>query len=393
MAASGKPALVEVATTAFGPELELLLRIAGEAITGEPAANHLQAEPAWDRLLQLAELHGLEPFLLRWIRRARVSAPVEFSERLSRNCAEIAGRNLALGKELVQVSRELGAQGIEHLVYKGPLLAQMLYGSLALRPSRDIDLIVRPEQAKQAFAALEKIGYVEKDNLSARQRSAMIRFASEQCLARERIEVDLHWRLAPAATMRRVDVDAIWRRAVPMRLFDAELPAPAPEDLFLALCLHAGEHAWSQLSLFCDLGRLLEVTPGFDWEILRSQVRDANTRRTLDVTLLLLANCFGVSVPQKMLRREMQVELLAARVARDFWPDPEQAAHKETSLAWFRERSRGERLPDRLRWITGGILTPTLADFQWLPLPEFLQFSYRAVRVVRLALRGVGLTR
>lgn len=390
MAATGKIALVSTPDQrAFSRELEILLQSARDAIAGEGKEASFGPGIHWSDLLHLAELHGLEPILLQKLRKSGTDVPSEKLTALERNSSEIATRNLALGRELIRVSAHLRGRGIDHLAYKGPLLAQMLYGTLAMRPSRDIDLSVRPSQAEQAFAALKEIGYADKDDLNRRQRRAYIRFATELCFAKDRIEVDLHWNLASRHVSRSLDMDGIWQRMIFARLFDAELPTLRAEDMFVTLCLHAGEHAWSQLSLFSDLGRLVKVNPDFDWALVRDHMRDANTRRTVEVTLLLLANCFGMEVPPDLLRREMQVELIAARVATEFWPIPERSPHKETSLPWIMERCKGESLGDQIRWLGGTILTPTPADFQSFSLPEHLQFLYPALRAFRLIFRSV----
>lgn len=389
MAAAGKTAPVNVADpNGFSRELEVLLQAALDAISGKISTAESGREIHWSELLHLAELHGLEPFLLKKLRKSATDITSRNLATLEGNCSEIAARNLVLGRELIQVSAYLRRGGIDHLAYKGPLLGQGLYGSLAMRPSRDLDLLVRPSHAEQAFTALKEIGYADKDNLSRRQQRASIRFATEQCFAKDRIEIDLHWNLVPRHVSRSLDMDGIWQRMTFAPLFDAELPTFRAEDLFVALCLHAGEHAWSQLSLFSDLGRLVKVNPGFDWHLVRRQMQDGNTRRTIDVTLLLLANYFGMEVPPDLLRREMQVELIAARVAAEFWPIPDRAPHKETSLPWIMQRCKGERLRDRIRWVSGHILTPTLADFQSFSLPAPLQFLYPVLRLLRLSFRG-----
>lgn len=384
MAASSRALPTVVAGAGSTPEIDLLLQVSREGVEGNVRPLRSVPDVHWAELLRLAESHGVEAFLVQAVRGLASGVSAEI---LTRNCGQIARRNLVLARELVNVSSYLHDKKIEHIVYKGPLLGQALYGSLALRPSRDIDLLVRPEQTEEAFVAFRAIGYQDKDNLDHRQRSAAIRYASEQCFAKNGMEVDLHWRLLPRTLSRSLDTGAMWKRAVSAKLFDAELPTLSAEDNFLALCLHAGEHGWSQLSLFCDLARLVKVGPSFDWDLVGGQLRDANVRRTVDVSVLVLARYFNCAVPAQFLRREMQVELLAERVAREFWPTPERSAHRETSLAWVLERCKDEKLADRVRWITGVLLTPTMADFQAVRLPAGM---YRAVRVVRLVKKAIS---
>jgi hypothetical protein len=389
MAASGQLSRLRSASeSAFSPEIGSLVDLARRAIDNSVQVPDFPATLDWNRLLFLSELHGLDAFLLRDLRRSAVAVPEHVLNRLTRASSQVAPRNLALGRELLKLSSVLRIKGIDHLAYKGPALGQMLYGNLALRHSSDIDLLVHPEQAEFAIAVLKELGYEDKDRLNSRQIRAAIRYGAEHCLARAGIDVDLHWRFAPAAVSRSLKVDHIWKRSIAVPLFGSELPTLCPEDLFVTLCLHASEHGWSQLSLFCDLGRLLAISPNFDWDIVHEHTEDENTRRAVDVTVLLLAeSCLGVAVPGSELRREMQVELLAAKVAGGFWPAPERAPHQETNLGWIRERCRGERMKSRLQWIGGVVLTPTLADIKAVHLPAILTWLYPGIRMVRLLAR------
>jgi hypothetical protein len=341
----------------------------------------------WSRLLFLSEQHGLDAFLLSKLDRNSSTVPPEVLDSLRRTSSPVAPRNLALGRELLRLASLLHTKGIGCLVYKGPSLGQALYGNLALRHSSDIDLIVRPELAESAIAVVKELGYEDKDQLNSSQIRAAIRYGSEHCLARAGIDVDLHWRFAPAAVSRSLKIDRIWKRATTVQLFGAELPTFCREDLFVTLCLHASEHGWSQLSLICDLGRLLTISPEFNWDLIHEHTEDENTRRAVDVTVLLLAKYLRAPVPGIELRREMQVEILAARVAKEFWPAPERAPHQETSLSWIRERCRGEHPLSRLRWIGGAVLMPTLADIKAIQLPSSLNWLYPGVRMVRLLVR------
>ena len=54
-----------------------------------------------------------------------------------------AHRALWLTLELLNIHRHLQARGLEVLPYKGPVLAEALYGNVALRQFSDLDLLVR----------------------------------------------------------------------------------------------------------------------------------------------------------------------------------------------------------------------------------------------------------
>src|SRR4030095_1722650 len=68
------------------------------------------------------------------------------------------------------------------------------------------------------------------------------------------IPAELHWRLDPPGFPFRVDVEALWRRAVPTRVADVDVLGLAPEDLILHLCTHVCRHRFrSGLIALCDI--------------------------------------------------------------------------------------------------------------------------------------------
>ena len=54
-----------------------------------------------------------------------------------------AHRALWLTLELLNIHRHLQTRGLEVLPYKGPVLAETLYGNVAMRQFSDLDLLIR----------------------------------------------------------------------------------------------------------------------------------------------------------------------------------------------------------------------------------------------------------
>ena len=131
------------------PELALLLSVARVELPLEKqraVAALLGGGLDWDRLLVLAARHGLEPLVYHHIHGiAGEGVPGGAMAALREEAKVVAGRNLLLAARLKAVSAHLRARGIEHIAYRGPLLAETYYGNSALRVFRDLDVLVRPE--------------------------------------------------------------------------------------------------------------------------------------------------------------------------------------------------------------------------------------------------------
>jgi len=100
-----------------------------------------------------------------------------------------------------QVARDttavLASAGVESVVIKGVALASYAYPRLGLRPMEDVDLLVRPRDAREAVTALTRAGWRSKGSPSAVHARALV--------GPEGDEVDVH--LHPGPLLVRPDDD------------------------------------------------------------------------------------------------------------------------------------------------------------------------------------------
>lgn len=113
----------------------------------------------WDALIDSAERHGLAPLVSANARSAGVDLPPPAEAALR---ALQARHRLAMEirrRSLIEVLDALALRNIDTLVLKGAALAHMVYPCPGMRPMRDLDLLVREEQAGAAQAVLRDIGF------------------------------------------------------------------------------------------------------------------------------------------------------------------------------------------------------------------------------------------
>jgi len=379
------------------PEFSLLLTIARVDLSdGEHRLlQELLAQPLdWEYLLAMATQHGIEPLLLRHLEydAARV-APQEAIRTLRVNCRAIALRNLVLSAKLREISAHLTSLQIEHIAYKGPLLAEMYGSNGSLRAYRDLDFLVPQAKLMAVRDALREIGFDDKYRLTAPQQSASFRSGFEHSFScRAGIDLDVHWQVVQEFKSRALDIDGLWARRTEARLLDRDVPALSPEDLVLVLCLHAGHHGWMQLSHMCDLAQLFRVYGEFNWKIVCGHLGDSNTRRMVSISLHLLQKHWHIDLPPEitaMVSADPHVARLAHRIETEIWPI-EKPSLTTSNLRWLLDRTAGEDLRDRVWLLAGSIFIPSLEDFAFFPLPPALSRLYGGLRLLRLASRGVS---
>jgi hypothetical protein len=230
----GPPLRTLVAAT--GPEAELLLCCARLTLgdTERQRVRELLAQALdWDTLKGLAAGHGLLPLLYRHLEHE--SIPKEALVQLWILQETHALRNRALTKELCRIVRRLADQGIPAVPYKGPALAQVIYGDVSLRVFGDLDIVVRPKDLVAAKELLVADGYQRPITLAPGQEAALMRSCAQQhvtLVQREtNILVELHWSEAQSGVL-------AMARTIAGRLFAIDVPAPTGfQGLFFGLRL------------------------------------------------------------------------------------------------------------------------------------------------------------
>jgi len=135
----------------------------------------------WAHLLVMARQHQLGP-LLHWRIEANASlVPKPFAEAIAASFQKHTLRSMEVRAEMSRVQRIMRESEIPAVFLKGAYLAFHVYPRAALRPLRNLDLLVPESQASDAFHAL--------------QSSTLRRPGSRANEPMRRIPVELHTRL------------------------------------------------------------------------------------------------------------------------------------------------------------------------------------------------------
>jgi hypothetical protein len=300
-------------------------------------------------------------------------------------------RSLWLTGELLHVLDHLQSRGIETLPYKGPVLAQQLYGNVAERQFSDLDLLIRGADVPRTKAALLELGYKANLVLTPREERAYLASGYEYTFssAHGRDLLEMQWRILPRFYSVDFDVERFFNRALEVRLNDRSVRTLGAEDLLLVLCVHAAKHVWLQLSCLCDIAALVRSQP-LDFELVRKQAQGLGVERIMAVTFLLASKLLETPLPSCVCAH-VQKDGGSEVQARDVLAIMMQGADYNTESApYFQLMLRlRERWQDRLRLLWRLVFTPSVGEWSAVRLPAPLFPLYRLVRVGRLAGRTI----
>ena len=203
------------------------------------------------------------------------------------------------------VLEALAAAGIELLVLKGAALTRFYAGDLGLRPMRDIDVLVPPNQTERAAATLSDLGYEPAGiGASCLARYAYPRSPSWPFVAPNAPDVDLHWHVLHESCQPDAD-DDFWEGAIPLDFQGVALKALNATDQLLHVCIHALQREPQEnLRWIVDAMAILrrEAEP-IDWRRLLAQI--ARRRLVLQArhSFEYLTAAFAAPIPPHVLEQ------------------------------------------------------------------------------------------
>ena len=283
---------------------EVLLRQL-TAYSSQLTADSRQPSADWNEVADMAVEHGLAPLLFKRLKEsdARAGVPAEVWERLRLAYFASAGRNMRLYRELRPVLQCLRSSGIPVIVLKGAFLAEAVYGDVALRPMRDVDLMVPRAESPRAQAILLDMGraHQQPEDIESFFRE---RHHLPPAVIRD-LAIELHWTIASPTGPVKMDAAGLWDRAYPATVAGVEVLALSPEDLLLHLCLHFGyQHRLTGLKSLCDVAETIHRFRGeMDWAQVAHLAREWGAARYVGLTLHLARSLLDAGVPDDVLER------------------------------------------------------------------------------------------
>ena len=199
-------------------EIELLLccaRTRLDSDTIKKIDSLVQREIDWEILVQSALIHRVMPLLYQNLQKTCPQAvPRDTLEKLRTYFLTNTGRNLAFTTKLLELIKLFKENGITAIPFKGPVLAEFVYGDLALRQFADLDILIYRDDVLNAYQLLLSKGYRPEVSLNAEQVKAYLK--TEYSLAAadkdSKVIVELHWEVTGRYTDYSFDLDHLENR-------------------------------------------------------------------------------------------------------------------------------------------------------------------------------------
>jgi hypothetical protein len=372
-------------------EADLLFSTARVRMTAETEDRiraAVRGDINWIYLIQLAIQHGTTALLYWNLQRICPEiVPPGILEPLAARFKAQAAEAQYRGQEFVRILAALDRQGIFALGYKGPILAQRLYGNLSLRDFSkfsDLDIVIHERDLPKAMAVIISQGYQEQ---ARTERESMFRERNGYRA------LELHWRFTTRLCRVPDDPGRFLQHFETVPFAGDTVRSLPLEVYFLVLCLHATKHKWRKLKLICDIAEIL-ASPDVDWNFVVREAEDLGLKRMLAVGVLLAEDPLEIVGPTKLtrgLKIDHAAHLLAAECRQELLKEPDELWRFHADMR-FMVKIR-ERPYDRMSLLLWEWLWPEAMpdeeDRRFVSIPESLAALYYLIRPVRLAWKEI----
>ena len=242
-------------------------------LQGTASRNRLPSSTdaqAWEQLISQAADQQITALLYRWLQESGTILSLSQSQRsdLKSRLSQQTAFNLVLADELALILRACAKKGVPCIPIRGLALAEQLHGDIAARPMEDLDLLVHRETLPEVTEILRGLGFDELEHRPgfAQAYNYTLEFIKDR---HGTILIEPHWTIAYPPFVDRVDMNAVWKRAVNGTVASMETSLLCPADLFLHLCCHLMH--WRErapLLWFYELDRVARVVEAnVDWPL------------------------------------------------------------------------------------------------------------------------------
>jgi Uncharacterised nucleotidyltransferase len=351
----------------------------------------------WDYIIERATHHNILPLLDRQLHHIDdLTIPSQIRTQLRTNFERNFQNNLRLTLELVKLSRSFTDRSIPMLAFKGPVLAQQVYGNLGLRQFVDLDILVPETDVIRTSHLLIESGYVPQFKLTDEQQITYTGLRSEQWFWHEEKQlcIDLHWSILPKYYSFTPTPELVWAKIDRFNFAEDTIATLSPEHLLLFLCAHGAKHNWSRLYWICDLAELLRTNNDLDWQSVKDTAGKFGTYDMLLLGLYLARHLLDAELPASMssaIGLDPTLPLLADRIRANLFsdelidPSAPNSSNAKKSDAIYRQTMGTIR--DRVWYWIDLILTPTPLEWEIVTLPRSLSPLYYIVRAFRLVIK------
>ena len=348
---------------------------------------------------ELASRHGVFPLVFRslYAHASNLIDP-EIIQNMKQSNLRLVGLNMLMSAALIKILNLLEQHSILAIPFKGPVLAQLAYGDIALRQFGDLDILVQEENLYRSGELLEQAGYEPMATINYLRNPAKMYVEKnfEFYNRKNGVKLEVHWRLTNRIFSTNIEPGIIRGDLQKVQLFKQQVKTMSVQYLLLYLCAHGAYHMWERVEWVVDIDRLLTAHTDLDWKSLLQKAKNTRSETTLLLGLVLTNYLLGTPIPteinhsieqnsvvKKLLNQSIQ-GIKDRSLYRDFTSNSKNYEMFRFNLALQDGRAA------KLSFLMQTLFHWSDRDVMVINLPRPLFFLYFPIRIVRITLKYIA---
>ncbi len=288
------------------PEGCLILAVSSVLADDNKLNDLVKPELDWGKIVTRAIACDVAPMLYHRLRNlpAVRLVPPPAMDRLKKSYQWHAGRNLNLYGKLQEVRDAFAREKIPLILLKGAVLADLVYGNVALRPMRDLDILVKKNDLDAADELLQRMGYTPSEAYRPEQWFRNFHH-NIPYLSRDRsLILELHHNIVLPAAPVTIAAEDLWQDARTVEVMNDTALVLSPEKLIVHLCVHLAydDRFYRSLRSLTDIAATIAFyKENIDWTKFTSDVRAYNADRSVYYALWLACALVDAELPLAVL--------------------------------------------------------------------------------------------
>jgi hypothetical protein len=243
----------------------------------------------WENLHETACKEGVAGILYHRLKDTDIP-PFTLSQ-LKHHYQSVVAQNLIALDTLEKLEHALDHEKIQVMTLKGASLIENVYPYLGMRPMRDLDLMVHPEQYDKFLSLLSRLGYAPDSMIPHYMHKG-----------RSVIDVHIHAlntdRITKRSGLFPSGMEPVWKNSVPWKEGFQWIRQPDEVDNTILLSQHLMKHSFSSLIWIVDIYMLTKNRNNAFWNKLLNRANQLKQTRPLSYALYLTEGLFGLEPSQ-----------------------------------------------------------------------------------------------
>lgn len=374
----------------FSSEFSLLLALTSPMLAQKQGKEVIQKlnECDLNELFLLAKSHRVHLLLCKTLtEKYKNLIPPPSFQQFDMQLLLSSIRNLTLFNEMYSIIELLKKSGILIIPFKGPVLAQHVYGNINLRAFGDIDILIEQKDIEQTFTILTSLGFTLTPEI---HKDCLINYLkSEACLYFSRtndgLKIDLQSDLTNKYALVPYSCEAIKQTTLQHTISGKAFQGLSHEDTLINLCVHSASHSWQMLEYITSTAHHITKNQ-INWHEVIRRAKQLKVIRMVSLGLNLCRLLYKVEIPaiiSSHLLIDSGVKNLSLKICEKLdTPRHRSAVPERFDNIHIVIR---DSFADRLHYILRLLFRPTVKEWQHYPqLADYYQ-TYSLLRPFRLA--------